>query len=434
MVEIPQATQDHYRAMQRLQVLALRSARRSWSRVDWRYLSQSWTPVVARELAPVIAGIQVNAAAAGASYGAFTLAEQGIWVAPEAFVDPRTFGGYAADGRSLDGLLYSPITSVKSWIADGRSASEALGMGRGVLDTIVRTVVADAGRQAAGIDTAARKGVGYVRMLNPPSCHRCVVLAGRFYRWNVGFRRHPRCDCVHVQSAAGSTQAALDEGLVSDPYDYFKSLPKGEQDRYFGKHEAQAIRDGGDIYQVINSARGRKGAFTVEGTGRHGNARAALRPGQRRMSPETIYRLNPNREDALQALRDQGYILPGGQVPGGSLRGRVEGHGQMGRGGARKAASEAIREARRTGARDPRNRYTMTAAERRLYDAERRYQMVLEGRNPYSSPGFGSTPDPHGLGVNNVGASRRPLTPQIAAQVEADYRRWLASGGQIFTA
>ncbi len=437
MVTIPQATQDHYRRMQRLQVLALRSSRRSWTRVDWRHLSQSWTPVVARELAPVIAGIQINAAAAGASYGALTLAEQGIWVAPEAFVDPRAFGGYAADGRSLDGLLYSPITSVKSWIADGRSVSEALAMGRGVLDTIVRTVVADAGRQAAGIDTATRKGVGYVRMLNPPSCHRCVVLAGRFYRWNAGFRRHPRCDCVHVQSVAGSTQAALDEGLISDPYEYFKSLPKDEQDKHFGKHEAQAIRDGGDIFQVINSKRGRRGAFTTEGTGRHGNARDTLRPGQRRMTPETIYRLNPNREDALKALRDQGYILPGGQVPTGSLRGQREGFGQMGRGGTRKAASEAVLEARRTGVRDPASRYTMTAAERRLYDAEQRYLAALDGYDPYaSSQAFSKTPDPTGrlraYGRSSASGRTRPATPAVLARAEAEYRAWLVSGGQKF--
>lgn len=77
----------------------------------------------------------------------------------------------------------------------------------------------------------------------------------------------------------------------------------------------------------------------------------------------------------------------------------------------------------------------MTAAERRLYDAEMRYRMVLEGRNPFASPGFGSTPDPHGLGLNVVGkGSTAPLTPAIAATVEADYRRWLVTGGEKFKA
>ncbi len=105
----------------------------------------------------------------------------------------------------------------------------------------------------------------------------------------------------------------------------------------------------------------------------------------------------------------------------------------MGRGGTRKAASAAVDAARATGVRGA-ERYTMTAAERRLYDARMRWEMVLQGRNPYASPGFGSTPDPYGLGLNRTGAGpAAPLTPQIAADVEAEYRRLLATNGHIFT-
>ncbi|WP_419404267.1 hypothetical protein, partial [Micrococcus sp. F3Y] len=69
----------------------------------------------------------------------------------------------------------------------------ALTFGRDQLRALVKTTVTDAARVAAGADMAARPRVqGYVRMLNPPSCPRCVVLAGRFYRWNAGFRRHPQ--------------------------------------------------------------------------------------------------------------------------------------------------------------------------------------------------------------------------------------------------
>lgn len=432
MAAIPAAAEAHYRQMQRLQVLALRASRRAWSGVDSRFLSQSWAALVASQLVPVVSRVQVQAAVSGSSYGGLALAEQGVWVAPESFVDARAFGGVASDGRSLDGLLYSPVTSAKSWIAGGVSPAQALAMGRTVLDSLVRTVVADAGRQAASVDVAARRSVGYVRMLNPPSCSRCTVLAGKFYRWNAGFQRHPRCDCVHVASAVGSTSAARDEGLIDDPYEYFQGLPESEQNRLWGEANARAIRDGADIYQVTNARRGAKGMFTTEGTSRRGYAGSVLRRGQRRMTPDAIYRLNPNRADALQALRDQGYILPGGQVPGGSLRGRVEGFGALGRGGTRKAASQAVLEARRTGVRQPGVRYTMTDAERRLHDAEQRYQMVLRGENPYASPAFGNTPDPTGALRRAAAGSRGPLTPLIAAQVEADYRRWLATGGQIF--
>lgn len=431
MADVPVAGVLFYDALRQIRRQRTLQARRVWREVSGAYLSESWSSLKPVVLATVTAG-QLEAASAGVSYGAFALAEQGSWVAPDVFVDPASLAsGWTSSGARLAETLDTPIVRTKEAISGGLSVAQALEAGWSSLSGIVGLQVSDAGRVAAGMDVASRKGVGYVRMLNPPSCSRCTVLAGRFYRWNAGFRRHPKCDCVHVASNAGSTDGALSEGLVDDPYEYFNSLSKQEQDKIFTPSDAEAIRDGADINQVVNSKRGRQGAFTTEGTGRRGNALTVLRPGQRRMTPETIYRLNPNREDALKALRDQGYILPGGQVPGGSLRGRVDGFGQMGRGGARKAASAAVEEARRTGVRDPGSRYTMTAAERRLNDAERRYLMVLEGRNPYSSPGFGNTPDPLGEGLNRAGASRAPLTPQIAAQVESDYRRWLATGGQI---
>jgi len=437
---IPAAAVEHYRQMQRLQLVAVKASRRAWGRVDGRFISQSWDEALA-QLLPVLVGIQVQAAAAGATYSAPTLAEQDSWVPPEDLTDPRAFGGYASDGRDLAGLLYSPATTTKDAIATGYELSQALTMGRSALDKIVSTTVADAGRQAAGVDVTTRPGVGYVRMLNPPSCSRCLILAGRFYRWNAGFLRHPRCDCVHVASRAGSTAAARDEGLVDDPYQAFGDMSEAEQDKTFGKANAQAIRDGADVSQVVNAHRGmtRNGNFTLEGTTRRGNAGTLLKPGQRRMTPELIYaQAGGDRQRALQLLREHGYVLPGGQVPGGALRGQVEGLGQMGRGGTRKAASQAVEEARGTGVRDPNSRYTMTAAERRVYDAEQRYRAVLEGRDPFQSPGFTNRPDPTGAltgyGRSSASGRTRPVTPAVAARVEAEYRLLLATRGQVFTA
>lgn len=447
MADIPAAAQEHYAEVQRLQVLALAASRRSWARLSTGDLSRSWESAMG-DLLPVIEGVQLHAATSALTYGAFALAEQGTWVAPEMWVDPRAFVGQASYGDPLDSALYGAVPTTKRAIEAGHPVRQALAIGGQYLDTLVRTLVADTARKAASVDVAVRPGVGYVRMLNPPSCDRCVVLAGRFYRWNAGFRRHLGCDCVHCHSTAGSTQAARDEGLVDDPYDYFRSLTDIEQDKIFGKGYSDAIRDGGDIYQVVNSKRGRsmittaggarrvRGSFTTEGAW-SGHAAGALRPNQRRMTPETIYRLaDGDRSKAIQALRDQGYILPGGQVPGGSLRGRVEGFGQMGRGGARKAAREAITDGRRTGVRDPNNRYTMTAAERRLYDAEQRYRSILEGISPSSSPAFTNIPDPAGLrlsyGRSSASGALRPVTPIEAASAEANYRRWLTTAGQKF--
>src|SRR5699024_4678625 len=288
-------------------------------------------------------------------------------------------------------------------------------------------------RQAAGVDIVARPQVGYVRMLNPPSCSRCAILAGKWFRWNAGFLRHPNCDCVHVPSTAGSLAAAKSEGLIADQYEYFNSLSESEQDDVFGKADAQAIRDGADMNQVVNAHRGmtRNGNFTSEGTLR-GWASQNLKTGQKRMTPELIYNMAGSREEALELLRHHGYLLDRGQVPNVDML-RREGYGQMGAGGRRRAASEAVERARQTGVRDPNSRYTMTAAERRLHDARRAYEIALSGVSPYTSPGFGNTPDPYGLRLNRVGASTRPVTPRELALAERHYRRMLATGGEIFS-
>lgn len=404
MTSIPQAAQDHYATMQRLQVLAIAAGRRSWRRVDSRFISESWTEAL-RDLTPAIAAIQVRSASAGSSYGAATLAQQGLWVAPEAFVDPQAFGGYAADGRSLDGLLYSPATTVKTRIAGGMTTTAALASGKSALDALIRTAVADAGRQSAGVDTASRPRVGYVRMLNPPSCGNCAVLAGRFYRWNKGFLRHKRCDCVHVQTTRGTIEGAKSEGLLTDPVEYFNGLPETEQNRLFGAANSQAIRDGADMNRVMNAGRRGPGLTTAEGTSKRGFA-ANMR-GQR-LTPEGIYRQAGSRGEALKLLEQHGYTYPGGKTPGGA-----PGYGQMGRGGTRVGARSAVDQANATGIRTG-SRATMTAAERRVFDSEQRYLAVLDGRNPYSRNGSG-------------------LTPTISAQVESDYRRWLATSGEVFT-
>ena len=429
----PEAAQDHYRTMQALQVVAVMAGRRAWNRIDPQSLSESWLRALGVAL-PAITATQTRAAFEGSAYSAMTLAQQGQYVAPAGFVAADAFAGFASDGRALSTLLYQPITAVKARIAQGMAVNLALNVGLALLDRMMATQIADVGRQAAGADIVARTGVGYVRMLNPPSCRDCTILAGRWYRWNAGFLRHPFDDCVHVASRAGSLQAAVDEGLIQDPYEAFNNLSKAEQDDTFGTAQAEAIRDGADISQVVNARRGMtaNGNFTTEGTTGRGNASRGLAPRQRRMTPELIYQQAKSREEALDLLKTHGYILPGGQVPTGALRGQREGFGQLGAGGARTGAVRDIEEARRTGIRDPRNRNTMTAAERRLYDAQRNYETALSGRSPYTSPGFGNTPDPYGLRLNSVGASFRPVTQAELARAEKEYRRMLATGGQKF--
>ena len=422
---------QHYRALGRERTAMVAAARKAWKQVEPGFITDSWNEIVTHQLMPYMSVAQPRAASLGASYSAGVLADQGMWVAPRVWVDPTGFAGINPRGGNLQSQLLTPAYKALHQIKQGASPADALLDATYYLLSLSASIIMDTARIAAGIDITGRPRVGYVRVVHPSACSRCVILAGKFYRWNKGFLRHPQCRCEHE-----ATTERGSEGMFDDPYEVFDNLSREQQDRKWGAANAEAIRQGADIYQVTNANKGvtKSRMFTTSGTYR-GYASTVLKPGQRRLTPEGIYRQSGgDREKAYALLKEHGYVLPGGQVPGGVLRGNVTGYGQFGKGGAAAAAKTAMEDAVNTGVRDPRNRYTMTAAERRLYDAEAAYRLVLEGKNPFASPGFGNTPDPYGEGLNNVGASgSQPLTPQIAAMVEKDYRRWLTSNGEVFT-
>ncbi len=153
----------------------------------------------------------------------------------------------------------------------------------------------------------------------------------------------------------------------------------------------------------MNSKRGVKpgGLVTTEGTSKRGNFG---RNGPR-LTPEAIYGKGLSRAETLAELERYGYILPGGQNPTGVLRGQAEGFGTLGRGGTRVGVRNAVEEARRTGIRDPLSRATMTAAERRIVDAQLNWDAVRAGRNPFTN------------------AKAAKVTPEVAARVEREYRK-----------
>ena len=399
MASIPPAIEAHYALVREQEARALAVATRHWHRLGPNWIADAW-----RERIPAVAAAvtdaQRTAAASALVSGALALGQQDQWAEPDGIVDPDAFAGLAADGRNLDTLLRGPAITTRTLIAGGVEPAEALAAGGRQLSMMVLTEIADAGRGAAGVQIAARPRVGYVRMLNPPSCSRCVVLAGRFYRWNQGFLRHPRCDCKHVPTMVTDQAEAFAEGLIDDPYEAFNRMSEAEQNRVFTNAGAQAIRDGADMYQVVNARRGMKyrGAFTTEGTSKHGWAGQILRKGQKRMTPETIYRLNPNREQAIEALRAQGYITGRGQVSGGALRGQYE----------------ATYEGRR-----------MTAAEKRVMIATRDWQDVQNGLNPWTP----RAQERHGGA--RIGGADYPITPKIAAEVEARYYAAIATDGDL---
>lgn len=183
------------------------------------------------------------------------LRAQGIAPDPVGALVVDAFTGVASDGRDLDDLLFQPVIGTLTEIGAGVPVDEAVAHGEESLATIVNTQVSDTGRIATDVAMTADHSItGYVRMLVPPSCGRCAILAGKFFRWNEGFLRHPRCDCVHI---AASEDTAGD--LRTDPQQYFNSLSKADQNRYFTKAGAEAIRLGADMNQVVNARRGARG-------------------------------------------------------------------------------------------------------------------------------------------------------------------------------
>lgn len=193
-----------------LPVLAGRAA---WSRISLSDITGSWSREIPA-LGGVVANAQLAAAGAGVDFTARALVGQGITAEPVAVVSPAALAGVASSGVALAEALDSPRIGVLSGIKAGSSPGVALRAGASRLERLILTLVQDAGRVAAGVAVAVRPGVpGSVRMLSAsPVCDWCVVLAGRFYRWDAGFLRHPVCACYMVPSDSGHAPALLTAG------------------------------------------------------------------------------------------------------------------------------------------------------------------------------------------------------------------------------
>lgn len=357
---LPASAREHYGKLQRLQATLLIAVRQQWARMrpvgDW----SAQYDKIAQQILTLVAAAQSAAASESDDYAAKVLAELGIVkAASPGVVNPFGFVGLAGDGRPVNTLL--PLAVVKAGEAFNRqrdefadalfpdavkpSPEQALAQAGRWLTMATQTIVADTARAAESAVMATHpEVVGYVRMLNPPSCARCVVLAGKFYRWNTGFERHPRCDCIHIPARESDHR-----DLTVNPNSYFDSLDRKDQDKTFTAAGAQAIRDGADLGQVVNARRGMRTAqlygrdvqITLEGTTRHGyygGGHGSSKPGifqasaeelatrltatgpqlrrvhrrratRARLMPESIYRFARDRDDAIRLLKLYGFIL-----------------------------------------------------------------------------------------------------------------------------
>jgi len=230
-----------------------------WATLEAKQAWDSWTiGGIGQRIYVLLSSLMELVAADAGGYIRQVLADQDVRYNGPA-INPVAFAGIASDGRDLEGLLRGAVVKLRESQRAGLSDAVSKAHGRNFLELVVRTQVSDAARAAESVgvtvaDAQTPTGrpvmVGWIRMLTPPSCGDCAILAGKFYRWNSGFKRHPNCDCRHLPcTLAASTQ------MLTNPKVYFESLTEAEQDYYFGKANAQAIRDGADIYQIVNAGR-----------------------------------------------------------------------------------------------------------------------------------------------------------------------------------
>ncbi|MGH3651488.1 hypothetical protein [Glutamicibacter sp.] len=337
---IIEAAATHYAYGKQVQTRALRDLTRLWVAVDRNNILDSWQAKLGAATL-IVAQAQQAVAEDSVEYSAAVLEAQDA-PASEHQVLAAGFAGIAYPlgdqlrrPIGLEESIASPAYKTLRAIGHGYTVDRSMGIGLDNLLLRSQMQIADASRQAEGVAMATPPvRMHYVRMLNPPSCSRCAILAGRTYRAQEAFRRHLGCDCRHIP-----VSEALAGEMTTDPYRYFNSLSPEDQDKYFKPTDAQAIRDGADIFQVVNA---QSETYTTEGgalatyygTTRRGywgslqetrNRQGKERYGvaiRERLMPEEIYkRSNGNREQSLRMLEDYGYITGLGQNPEGVVRG-----------------------------------------------------------------------------------------------------------------
>lgn len=171
-------------------------------------------------------------------------------------------------------------------------AAEYSGNQESNLTRMALTEMSDTARVATGVELATRPTLtGYIRYLNPPSCARCAILAGRVYRWSEVFDRHDNCDCDMI---AVENRDDMPDDAITDPMDAFNQGLIYD----LSKADTQAIEDGADIGRIVNV---RKQAAGLRSAGR-----VVQRNGK--MMPEAIYQLASDRAEAIELLLKFGFI------------------------------------------------------------------------------------------------------------------------------
>lgn len=332
---LPPSATEHARLQRLEQQAAVASVERQWRRMN-RDFDASWTRV-----APVVLGIVTTAQARmvrrADEYIPAVLEDTGQTrtLRPDALTNTDAFVGVAGNGMQTSAVIGTATIRAKQGVSRGLTEFQALQQAGNWLTQTVGTILSDTERAVEATGIGTRGVTGWVRMLTPPSCGRCVVLAGKWYARNQGFERHPRCDCRHIPASE-----AVGEDLRISVPDYLASLDKAGQVKVLGSEANWRAWDefGADPNQIINAyrskmstaqdLRGNTVRYTAAGSSRRGfgggrmsrasrmdlDAGAVVAPGRtnpalvRRM-PETILRTTEGREQTLRQLRLYGWVI-----------------------------------------------------------------------------------------------------------------------------
>lgn len=279
---------------------------RQWKRMGPNFDS-SWS-MVEGNMAAIIKLAQRDAAVESRDYFVNVLEATGQAIdLSGGLPNVDAFVGVNGDGRTVEAAMYGAVIHAKQNIKTGGTVATALQSGQKWLTSASGFALADTARAVNRVQFPSMKIGGYVRILTAPSCARCAILAGKRYYSETAFLRHPRCDCQHLPA---SKEVAEDVLFNAD--EYFESLSPEMQDKHFTKAGAEAIREGADINQVVNSRRGMYTtadgvAATREGATRRGFYGRGSK--STRLMPEQIQKMTSDRDEYLSLLRRYGYLL-----------------------------------------------------------------------------------------------------------------------------
>jgi hypothetical protein len=227
----------------------------------------------------------------------------------------------------------SPTDEMQEWLGYAPyAATEIMRKGGSQLDgrrygltNLVRqasTLTQDAGREAVGVHVAATPQLkGYYRRVNLPACKDCVILGGKWFRYNADFDRHDNCDCSAIPAAERDSSFELDP---------LEALEKGQIVGLNQQEIKAVLEEGADLNAVVNARRsnvrpttmfGQKVKTVTEGTTIRGTAGQRLtkiygsnKAGRyhvakvQRLTPSEIYRISGDKTELRRLLYRNGYI------------------------------------------------------------------------------------------------------------------------------